>query len=153
MKNNKGFSLVELIVVIAIMAILAAVAIPTFATFIKRANEASDLDFMNNVEYAAELAYAGEAKKVTAIEVVLSKDMGNATSVKVTIEGVDTPIVVKETGNTGDDQEIKDLIAKTIDWKYDFKAKKADLEANSKWKTSTNNDGVEWTLATSSAGQ
>ena len=30
MKNNKGFSLVELIVVIAIMAILAAVAIPTF---------------------------------------------------------------------------------------------------------------------------
>lgn len=50
-KNNKGFSLVELIVVIAIMAILAAVAIPTFAHFITKANEASDAELLNNINY------------------------------------------------------------------------------------------------------
>ena len=58
--NNKGFSLVELIVVIAIMAILAAVAIPTFATFIKKANVASDESYMNDIAYAIELALANE---------------------------------------------------------------------------------------------
>ena len=70
----------------------------------------------------------------------------------LTIEGVDTPVVVKETGNTGDDQEIKDLIAKTIDWKYDFKAKETALEANSKWKKDAATDGVVWTLTIPSAG-
>ena len=55
--NNKGFSLVELIVVIAIMAILAAVAIPTFAGFITKANKASDESFMNDLEYAVTLSY------------------------------------------------------------------------------------------------
>ena len=56
--NNKGFSLVELIVVIAIMAILAAVAIPTFATFIGKAQRSSDESFLNDIEYAIELARA-----------------------------------------------------------------------------------------------
>ena len=60
MKNNKGFSLVELIVVIAIMAILAAVAIPTFASFITKANKASDESYMNDIKYAVELALAEE---------------------------------------------------------------------------------------------
>ena len=144
--NNKGFSLVELIVVIAIMAILAAVAIPTFATFIQKANEASDIDFMNGVEYAAELACAGEAQKVTKIEVVLSAEKGNATSVEVTIDGVTDPVVVTETGNSGADKDFKDLIAGSIDWDYDFKAKKADLEANDNWKDDADNDDVLWTL-------
>lgn len=54
--NNKGFSLVELIVVIAIMAILVAVAIPTFAGFINKANKASDDQFMADAEYAVVLA-------------------------------------------------------------------------------------------------
>ena len=49
--NNKGFSLVELIVVIAIMAILAAIAIPTFAHFITKANEASDAELLHNINY------------------------------------------------------------------------------------------------------
>ena len=56
--NNKGFSLVELIVVIAIMAILAAVAIPTFAGFISKANKASDESYMNDIKYAIELTFA-----------------------------------------------------------------------------------------------
>lgn len=51
MKNNKGFSLVELIVVVAIMAILAAIAIPTFAHFITKANVANDEELMSNINY------------------------------------------------------------------------------------------------------
>ena len=47
MKNNKGFSLVELIVVIAIMAVLAAVAVVGVSIYIPKAQEAADKDLMN----------------------------------------------------------------------------------------------------------
>jgi len=35
-QNNKGFTLVELVIVIAVIAILAAVLIPTFSNVIKK---------------------------------------------------------------------------------------------------------------------
>ena len=54
-KNNKGFSLVELIVVISIMAILAAVAVVSFSVYIQKAHDATDLEYQSNVEYAANL--------------------------------------------------------------------------------------------------
>ena len=49
MKNNQGFTIVELVIVIAVIAILAAVMIPTFATIIKRANISSDIQTARNM--------------------------------------------------------------------------------------------------------
>lgn len=56
-KNNKGFSLVELIVVIAIMAILAAVAVAGFSFYIPKAQQANDKQLVSDIEYALNLAY------------------------------------------------------------------------------------------------
>ena len=56
MKNNKGFSLVELIVVIAIMAILAAVAVAGFSVYIPKAQQASDKQMVADIEYALTLS-------------------------------------------------------------------------------------------------
>ena len=59
--NNKGFSLVELIVVIAIMAILAAVAVVSFSLYIPKAQQASDEQLLGDIEYAMTLAgYNGD---------------------------------------------------------------------------------------------
>lgn len=55
MKNNKGFSLVELIIVIAIMAILAAIAVASYSIYIQRAQDAADNEYKSNAEYAANL--------------------------------------------------------------------------------------------------
>ena len=126
MKNNKGFSLVELIVVIAIMAILAAVAIPTFATFINKANVASDVSFLNDAEYAAQLAAASDASKVTKVTVEV--DEKKAVKINITLEGNATPIEVVEanaTATTGVTSLQKEVAA-MIDWDYTFKKYTAD---------------------------
>ena len=127
--NNKGFSLVELIVVIAIMAILAAVAIPTFAGFINKANVASDVDFVNNAEYAAELAYAADPALNVAYVAVTIAD-GEITKVTVNFvqptgnDATAIPAVEVEPGDKGGEDEAKSLIANTIDWDYEFKSEK-----------------------------
>ena len=103
MRNNKGFSLVELIVVIAIMAILAAVAIPTFAGFITKANKGNDESLLNDIEYAVELDRAkdgglaadqvvevtiSEAGAITAIKIMKGSDVIKDYSSDLTLEGV-----------------------------------------------------------------
>lgn len=55
MKNNKGFSLVELIVVIAIMAILATVAVIGVSVYIPKAQKANDAELVNDIIYAVTL--------------------------------------------------------------------------------------------------
>ena len=42
--NNKGFSLVELIIVIAIMAVLVGVLAPQFLKYVEKSRESADLD-------------------------------------------------------------------------------------------------------------
>lgn len=41
-KNNKGFTLAELLIVVAIIAVLVAIAIPVFTSQLERSREATD---------------------------------------------------------------------------------------------------------------
>ena len=54
--NNKGFSLVELIIVIAIMAILVGVMAPQLIKYIEKANVASDTQMADAIHTAISLA-------------------------------------------------------------------------------------------------
>lgn len=42
-KNNKGFTLAELLIVVAIIAVLVAIAIPVFSTQLEKSREATDV--------------------------------------------------------------------------------------------------------------
>ena len=42
-KNNKGFTLAELLIVVAIIAVLVAIAIPVFTTQLEKSREATDV--------------------------------------------------------------------------------------------------------------
>lgn len=42
-KNNKGFTLAELLIVVAIIAVLVAIAIPVFTNQLEKSREATDL--------------------------------------------------------------------------------------------------------------
>ena len=59
MKNNKGFTLIELIMVTIILGILAAVAIPRYMTTVTKAEEAAEDAVINAIKAGLE-TYAVE---------------------------------------------------------------------------------------------
>ena len=55
MKNNKGFSLVELIIVIAIMAVLVGVLAPTYLQYVEKSKKSNDVSSVDSVINACEI--------------------------------------------------------------------------------------------------
>jgi|WetSurSiteA1Bulk_404760.scaffolds.fasta_scaffold57512_1 type IV pilus assembly protein PilA len=56
-RNEKGFTLIELMIVIAIIGILAAIAIPQFNAYRARSYNASAVSDLRNIETACEAYY------------------------------------------------------------------------------------------------
>ena len=56
MKNNKGFSLVELIIVIAIMAVLVGVLAPTYLQYVEKSKKSNAVSTVDSVINALEIA-------------------------------------------------------------------------------------------------
>ena len=83
--NNKGFSLIELIVVIAIMAILVGVLAPQFMKYVESSKQSTDMQAASALRTAIE-AYVAE------------KGLSGATEIKVSTNG--TNIVVTDNGTS-----------------------------------------------------
>ena len=57
-KNNKGFSLVELIIVIAIMAVLIGLLAPQYLKFVKQSKISADISNAQSLATAVNVAFA-----------------------------------------------------------------------------------------------
>ena len=53
-KNNKGFSLVELIVVIAIMAVLVGVLAPQLIKYVEKSRQSTDMQSVQQLKSSVE---------------------------------------------------------------------------------------------------
>lgn len=87
--NNKGFSLVELIIVIAIMAILVGVVGTQVIPYLENSRKAKDQQVISSWNTAAMSAYSNAAAKIDATadyEIVLAPATGS-TVVSVTVKG------------------------------------------------------------------
>ena len=80
--NNKGFSLVELIVVIAIMAILVGALAPQLLKYIERSRQAADIQAAGALFTAIQTANADpmidESTKTASNALTASNDFGDA---------------------------------------------------------------------------
>ena len=70
--NNKGFSLVELIIVIAIMAILVGVLAPQFIKYIESSRQSTDISTASEYRAAVEAYVAENGLETGTIEVTVT---------------------------------------------------------------------------------
>ena len=80
-KDNKGFTLVELVVVIAILAILVGLLAPQYTKYIEKARKSSDASNLENMVRAVEVAIAetDETLRVKAGQYTISINKDNTT--------------------------------------------------------------------------
>lgn len=81
--NNKGFSLVELIIVIAIMAVLIAVLAPQYMRYVERGRAASDRDNVQAIVSALQV----HAADTLATETLKSGTISLSNTAVTTITG------------------------------------------------------------------
>ena len=72
--NNKGFSLVELIIVIAIMAVLVGVLAPQFIKYVESSKQSTDIDNVSSYK--------------TAVEAFMAEDTSDDITITITTTGV-----------------------------------------------------------------
>ena len=100
-QNNKGFTLVELVIVIAVIAILAGVLIGTFASVISRANQSKALQVAKAAFDETWVEFVADEHEIptwitvdeTTGEVKLYNDKNTFTAAdSVVVEGFDVAI-------------------------------------------------------------
>ena len=75
LRDNKGFTLIELMIVVVIIGILAAIAIPRFGQATARAKE-KEADGILKSLYTAQMAYSAKRGTLATDPVVLNQEVG-----------------------------------------------------------------------------
>lgn len=109
MKNNKGFSLVELIIVIAIMAVLVGVLAPTYLQYVEKSKKSNDVSTVDSIINALEIA---------AIDPEVNSVSWNELTVKINASGMTA------TPKTGDPSNMKDAFLEIVGSDVKFKSTK-----------------------------
>lgn len=76
-KNNKGFSLIELIVVVAIMAVLVGVLAPTYLRYVEKSRKSADIQAFASAMGAMKVVAADPALELASgqtMTIVFSKE-------------------------------------------------------------------------------
>lgn len=134
-KNNKGFTLVELVVVVAILAILVGLLAPQYTKYVERSRKAADVANLDSLVKAVEVAVADNVYS-DLVPATGSKNVViviNKNETTITYDGGANPTLTKAlreyAGNNWNETTLKSKSWKT---KADSKAIKATLTIDSK---------------------
>lgn len=107
--NNKGFSLVELIIVIAIMAVLVAVLAPQYMKYVERSRNSTDRDNAAAIESA--MMVWGSETVIPSGETAFSVDTTGTTITitdsAFTVNGSNSAAVASALKNAGLDTSVR----------------------------------------------
>ncbi len=86
-KNNKGFSLVELIVVIAIMAVLVGVLAPQFIKYVESSRQSTDMQNVQQLKTAIEV-YCADAENAPEVTITFKASVtgGSIDTVEASVD-------------------------------------------------------------------
>ncbi len=98
--NNKGFSLVELIIVIAIMAILVGVLAPQFIKYVESSRQSTDISAASEYRAAVEAYVADKGGDASNIDV-------KATTTGIYADGIDLSDVGLSDGTASTESKFK----------------------------------------------
>jgi type IV pilus assembly protein PilA len=76
MRNNRGFTLIELMIVIAIIAILAAIAIPQYQQYAARAKWADNVSALGSVKISIAECLQNNSNDLTACDTLAKLNAG-----------------------------------------------------------------------------
>lgn len=127
-KNNKGFTLAELLIVVAIIAVLVAVSIPIFTAQLEKSREATDIANIRSAYAEAVAAQLSDIEGVTdtaTLQTALGGKYYNAATGKFDATGTE----LKGT-NSSTSTGTVEVAGVTYDRSQDYSSKKIEATIN-----------------------
>lgn len=95
-KNNKGFTLVELVIAIAILAILVGILAPQYTKYVEKSRKSADASNMDEIIRAIEVYYVEQGVNSTGADTTVTITMNKDKTTPVSVQAGDKKLDLTE---------------------------------------------------------